>query len=395
MKILTLSRNYPNTVLPHLGVWVEGLVAQLAKRVDVRVVSPVPYAPPFPNGVLQAYTRFRSIPKRESRGGVTIDHPRFVITPGNYLYAYEADLMLASLRPVVERVRREFRFDLIHAHFSYPDGVVAAKLAAHYGVPFVITEHALWHPWMDKNERVRRQAVAAIEQCFAFIAASRALRDSMTDFAGHAEKCRLIPIGVDAAIFHAQGRAVKQGQILYVGRFQPVKGVDVLLRAFHRCTARQQGARLVLVGGSLYNSKEERDTRELAQELQLTDQVEFRGALPPEQVAQAMRESAFLVSPSRRESFGTVLAEALACGTPVLATRCGGPEDIVNDEVGRLVAPDDVDALAAGLDDMFARAPTFDPAALSNDALSRYRWDMIAEQVIGVYHAALNPTGEG
>src|SRR5262249_62288753 len=86
-----------------------------------------------------------------------------------------------------------------------------------------------------------------------------------------------------------------------------------------------------------------------AVELGMSDHVTFLGHRSPLEVAQAMAKSTVVVLPSRAESFGSVLVEALACGTPVVATRCGGPEDIVNDDVGKLVPKEDARALADGL----------------------------------------------
>jgi len=112
--------------------------------------------------------------------------------------------------------------------------------------------------------------------------------------------------------------------------------------------------------------------RQLVDALGLRPHVHFEGLASPSQVAARMRQSALLVVPSRRESFSAVAAEALACGTPVVATRCGGPEDIVTADTGRLVAVDDPEALARGIDDVLAARSSFDPEALRRSAVSRF-----------------------
>jgi glycosyltransferase involved in cell wall biosynthesis len=101
-----------------------------------------------------------------------------------------------------------------------------------------------------------------------------------------------------------------------------------------------------------------------------------------------MRDADALVLPSRRESCGAVLLEALACGTPVVATRCGGPEDIVTDAVGELAPPENPAALAEAMARVLARRGEFDAARLRGYALSRYSWDRLAEQYFALYRAA-------
>jgi glycosyltransferase involved in cell wall biosynthesis len=102
-----------------------------------------------------------------------------------------------------------------------------------------------------------------------------------------------------------------------------------------------------------------------------------------------MRRSALLVLPSRSESFGSVLVEALACGTPVVATRCGGPEDIVADEVGVLVSKEDPEALAAALEHVLATRGSYDRARLRAHAVRHFSWDGIAGQYAQLYQDVL------
>lgn len=392
MKVLTLSRNYPNDVLPQLGLWVQGLVQALAGLCEVRVVSPVPYAPPLP-GLPESFARFRRIPLRRARDGVIVDYPRFLVGPGSSSYSLEASTYTWGVRGPVDRLRAEFPFDLIHAHFIYPDGVAAARLAERYGVPVVTTEHALWQPWMDRYAHVRRLAIQAVRRCSLQMAASRQLAASIAQVTGQPDKIRLVPIGLNRAVFKLPppGMARDPQQIVYIGRLQFVKGVDVLLRAVRRVTQRGQAIRLVLVGGSFYRqwNVEEQQLRALAHELGVDGQVAFVGPKSPAEVAQIMQQSAATVLPSRRESFGTVLIESLACGTPVIATRCGGPEDIVGAEQGLLVPVEDVGALAAAIETMLCQSDRYPRAALARQATERYAWDVVARQTMAVYQEAL------
>ncbi|WP_218081763.1 glycosyltransferase [Anthocerotibacter panamensis] len=387
MNVLVLSRNYPNPVQPQLGLWVEGLVRASRRWCQVQVVAAVPYCPPLPDFV-GSFTRFRSVPILEHQDGISVYHPRFFTAPGEFFHAALAEFYYRGVRATVDLIHAQTPFDLIHAHFTYPDGVVAARLAQRYGIPLVITEHTLWRPWMDNYPRVRAQALAAHAQSFALIAASRSLRASIAHFTGTAAKLRAVPIGVDTAHFYAKPvPSFDPWQILYVGRIHRTKGVDVLLEAMHLLVKRGLPCRLVLVGGeSLYRGWQREEARLRAR---AAEQVTFIGPRSPAQVAQLMRESALLVLPSRRESFGAVLVEALACGTPVVATRCGGPEDIIAEGLGLLVPPADPTALAEGIATLLNERSHYDSRHLSSYAQARYSWEHVAQQTVELYQEAL------
>ena len=393
MNVLTLSRNYPNDVLPHLGPWVEGLVKSTAQLCEQRVIAPVPYAPLLP-GLPQRFSRFRRIPQHELRDGIEVWHPRFLTGPGYSLHSYEADLYFLGIERFVDQLRSEYPFDLIHAHFGYPDGVAAARLGQRYNIPVIITEHAIWHPWMDNYPRVRRQAVWAAQQCAFHLVGSRALRNSIVDFTSQPEKTRLIPIGTDIAVFTpaSNGHTPNPNQLVYVGRFQHVKGVDILLRAMREVVNERPETHLVVIGGSFYTkgAGEEGQLRELVRELQLEKHISFVGVKSGHEIARILQESALLVLPSRRESFGTVLIEALACGTPVVATRCGGPEDIINDNVGALVPVEDEQALAEAIKTVQRQRDQFNATKLRDYVIGKYSWDVIASQVAELYGEAID-----
>ena len=392
IKVLILSRNYPNAVMPTAGLWVEGLVRALDPMCEVRVVSPVPYCPPLPGFVEQ--TRLRDIPPRHKLNGIEVRHPRFATGPGYSLHSYEADTYSWGVRREVDRLRREFPFDLIHAHFSYPDGVAAARMARRYGVPLLITEHAPWLPWMEQYPRVRRQAVWASGKCAFHMGVSQYVSATIAHFTGAAENLRVVPPGVDGSMFGPEpdGGNPDPNLIVYVGRIHAVKGVDVLLQAMLQVVARRPEARLILVGGGSffrgYRLREER-LRAMAVELGLGRHAEFIGERPPDEVARLMRQSAVVVLPSRAESFGAVLVEALACGTPVIATRCGGPEDIVTERVGLLIDKENPDVLAAAIERVLDRRSDYDPVELRAHALDNFSWDRIARRTLDLYGAAL------
>jgi teichuronic acid biosynthesis glycosyltransferase TuaC len=390
-KVLVLSRNYPNKATPILGLWVEGLVKHVSRLCEIKVIAPTPYCPPLPG--LNEFTKFRSIERKRNSDGVEIFHPRFLTGPGYSTYNLEGSAYYWSIRQQVDRLREEFPFDLVHANFGYPDGVVAAKLAARYNVPFIITEHASWIPWMNDYPQVRRQAVWAASRCAYHIAVSNFARQTIAHFTGETKKLCIVPNGVDTNVFKPLGVGEQKNpnQILYVGLMRHVKGIDVLLHALSRLVKQQPELKLILVGGGVYRDYQTQVSalHRLAQELGIAKNVEFAGIKTPDEVARYMRESALLVLPSRKETFGAVLIEALACGTPIVATKCGGPEDIVNERVGRLVEKEDAGALANAIADVITERQNFDPNELRDYVLNNFAWQQIARQTFDLYSKAI------
>jgi glycosyltransferase involved in cell wall biosynthesis len=291
----------------------------------------------------------------------------------------------------VEKLHGESPFDLIHAHFVYPDGVAAVRLGKELRIPVAITEHARWKPWMDHFPTVRVQAVAASQDCALHMPVSRFVRDTIVEYTGKSENMFVIPIGVDCSVFtpSTDGSPPDANQILFVGRIHRVKGVDILLRAMQSLISRRSESKLVLVGGGFLwrdYRRQDKQLRDLSAQLGLRDHVQFVGPKAEYEVAQLMRNSAVVVLPSRAETFGAVLIEALACGTPVVATRCGGPEEIVTDKLGVLVPPEEPAALSQAIQQVLENRKLYDPRLLREHALSNYSWDKISRQTVDIYH---------
>jgi teichuronic acid biosynthesis glycosyltransferase TuaC len=394
-RVLVLARNYPNNAFPTLGLWTERLVAASRTVADPTVVAPVPYAPPLVPAA--SVRRFRSVERQSSRDGLTVYHPRVAAGPGQLLHAFDARLAYPTIRRAIIELHRASPFDVIHAHFIYPEGVIASRVGAELGVQVVSSEHAMWRPWLDRHASVRRQVEQALPRIARITAVSESLRASITALFGDAVPVDVIPNVVDERIFVAPGQDEPRDphHLLFVGLIRHVKGLDVLVRALGHLLPEHPDLHLTVAGGSFYRAYE-RDAaavRDLVRALGLTDCVRFLGEVAPNDVAALMRQSALLVVPSRRETFSLVTAEALASGTPVVATRCGGPEEILTEETGQLTDVDDAAALAIAIESTLAR--TYDRAALRRYAVERFgsvaasdRLGRLYERVTGIARSA-------
>jgi teichuronic acid biosynthesis glycosyltransferase TuaC len=393
LRLLVLARSYPNPEFPLLGLWTQRLAQCVTSFAEVKVVSPVPYAPPLPPVSALEYLRsFRRVPRSRWDGAVEVLHPRLAVGPAYTTRGLEGLAYAVAAGAAARRLRRRFRFDLIHAHFTYPDGFAACLIGRRYGIPVVITEHVPWGGWMGAAPLVRRQARWAASACDAHLPVSSYVRRTIagaTDGAGPVHEP--IPMLVDGETFKPANVQRRRGQVLFVGAVRHAKGVDVLLDALARLRQRLPHARLVIAGEPFYRSyrREFEALQALARAGGIEAAIEFVGRRSPAEVALLMSESEVVVVPSRAESFGAVLIEALACGTPVVATRSGGPEDIVTSEVGQLVPVEDASALADALAEVLEQPDRYDRATLRRYALEHFGRNVIAARLAERYEALL------
>ncbi len=390
-RVLVIARNYPNPALPTLGLWTERLVHCSVAVADPTVIAAVPFVPP---GIAFAFAaRHRAVPRKRHEG-IDVHHPRVPVGPGMTLHSVEASISYPFIRRVADALHREGRFSLVHAHFIYPDGVIATELGRRYGIPVVTTEPAPWLPWLDAYPRVRRQVEQALPGISKVMVVSEFLRANVRSAVGDRAVTVVVPNVVDNVTFRGPepGEERDPDQLLFVGLIRRVKGLDVLVRAMALLAASRPTLRLLVLGVGFYRDyqREEQEVRGLVETLGLGSRVHFAGQTAPGAVAAAMRRSALLVVPSRRETFSVVTVEALASGIPVVATRCGGPEEILTSELGVLVEKENPSALARAIEETLGRLSSFDRARLREGAVSRYGRAAITRRLAEVYAAVLS-----
>jgi glycosyltransferase involved in cell wall biosynthesis len=291
-------------------------------------------------------------------------------------------LLSASRRNLAQAEARLGPMQLMHAHVGFPAGWIAAQLATERGLPYVLTEHMSPFPFPALAD-VRGQPLPVLREAFDRAAATVAVS---TALAGRLRACGLrcdavIPNVVDETRFaRASAPAVTDParRVLFtLGALVPQKGMDVLLRAFAQLPPQRQPVELHIGG----DGPERAALQALAAALGVADRVRFLGTLRPEQTPAHFAGCDVFVLASRHETFGVVLAEALMSGKPVVATRCGGPEDIVTPANGRLVPPEDPAALAAAIHDVLQAPQAFDAAALRADAVARFGLHAVGERL--------------
>ena len=386
LRILVLSWNYPTKAAPHRGLWVQRMCDAVSSEAEVTVIVPTPWVPPLVPA--QSLARFRRVPQRERRAGVEVYFPRVLGSIEYHTHAIDARLAFPFVLRLTRRLHQERRFDLIHAHFIYPDGSVASRLGTELGVPVMTSEHALWTPWLTDRTRIGSQVDRALSKIHLVTAVSGFLRNSIEEYARGRVDTAILSNVIDDRIFSPARRQRDPQELLYVGAVRKVKRVDVLLRALAKVRDALPGLRLRLVLADAFRAyaSDSREIRALISSLGIDSMVRLENGLDPPAVAEAMRRCAFVVvSSTRRETFCSVAAEALACGTPLIMTRCGGPEEFVSPADGVMVEPDNPDAFAKGILQGMQQRDKFWVDAARNGIINRFGRVAWREQAMATY----------
>jgi D-inositol-3-phosphate glycosyltransferase len=295
-------------------------------------------------------------------------------------------------------------YDVIHSHY-WLSGRLGLLFADRWGVPLV----SMFHTLAQLKNRVaetaaeREQAVRydieqrTMEGSDRVVALTAIDRQQTLRHYKTSTPISVIPGGVDLEHFSprpgadariALGLAPTQRVILFVGRIQRLKGLEVLLRAFARLG--DLDARLLIVGGQPGTNLESREItrlQHLATRLGITERTAFVGAVAHDQLPLFYSAADVTVMPSSYESFGLVAVESLACGTPVVATRVGGLRSIVHDgETGFLVPWRDAELFAERLRRVLEDEPLRQRlAGQARESVLGYGWDRIADEHIALF----------
>ncbi len=265
------------------------------------------------------------------------------------------------------------RPDLIHAHNALSAGLLARDLARRHGIPYLLTEHSSYYHQGLVPRGLYPQVRRAVAGAARYLVVSPRLGEIMVRHLGPPAAHWLWLPNVIPPDFAADPPhpppPTPPLRFLAVGNLLPVKGHDLLLEAF----ARAFPDPALPVTLTVLGEGPQRPLLEaMIQRLGLDHRVTLPGEVPAEQVHAAMDRCHVVVLPSRFETFGVVVIEALARGRPVLATACGGPDRVITEADGWLTAPGDVDRLAAALQRARAEAGRFDPGLLHLRALERF-----------------------
>ena len=393
MKILTFTSLFPNSVKPNHGIFVETRLRHLvgSGAVEARVVAPVPWFP-FAGKRFGAYGDFARVPAAETRFGLDVRHPRYAVIPKIGMNAAPMLMARAARGEIARMIDTGYDFDLIDAHYFYPDGVAAVKLGQYFNKPVVITARGSDISLIPQFAGPRRMIQWAAANAAAMITVCDALKGELVELGADAAKVTPLRNGVDLQRFQPGDRAALREELgiegftlLSVGHLVELKGHDLAIGAL----ALLPGVSLMIAGSGIERQRLEA----LALALGVQERVRFLGAVPQAELPRYYGAADALVLASSREGWANVLLESMACGTPVVATRVWGtPEVVASADAGVLMDERSRQGVA---DAVNALRQAYPAHAATRRYAEQFSWDATTEGQLTLFGGLLGRKGRG
>ncbi|MFC5270519.1 glycosyltransferase [Adhaeribacter terreus] len=287
------------------------------------------------------------------------------------------------------------RPDLLHVHVLLRTGLFAWFKCFTSGLPFIITEH--WTLYLPQNahkiSRLRKKLTQlVVKKAAAVNTVSEDLKNAMQNLGFRNRNYTVIPNVVDTATFYPENPIVlkPKKELLNVAILNDrAKNQSGLIKAFHKLLPEFPDLELHIIGFG----PSEQMLKDLAQEMGLLNKtVFFEGKKEAEEVAEFMRKADVFVLPSFYETFGVVLIEALASGTPVIASKVGGVPEVFTKEQGILIEPGNEENLLEALRFVLQNPEAFPKEKLRKFAVKNYSFDAVGKQFAALYETVLLST---
>nr|QNO45262.1 D-inositol-3-phosphate glycosyltransferase [Methanosarcinales archaeon ANME-2c ERB4]QNO46819.1 D-inositol-3-phosphate glycosyltransferase [Methanosarcinales archaeon ANME-2c ERB4] len=384
MKVLVLTTVFPNCKQPALGTFVRERMFRVAKECELKVVAPVPWFP-FAGYLKPNYRPM--VPRKEIQQGIEVYHPRFFSIPG-VLKCLDGIFFFLSLLSPLRRIRNNFDFDIIDAHFSYPEGLGAVLLARFFNRPVTITLRGTIVP-LSKYLLRRVQIIYALRNATKVFSVSNSLKEKAVSLGIESSKILPIPNGVDMEKFFPVPKDEARQEldllldkkiIISVGGLVKRKGFHRVLAVLPEVTEKYKEILYVIVGGPTVEGDLGPELKKQVKELNLDGHVHFTGPLPHDQVRKWLNAADIFCLATSNEGWANVFFEAMACGKPVVTTKVGGNEEVVKSaNYGILVDLDDQkqlkDAIIEALEKKWDHRKIIEYASENN-------WENVARKVL-------------
>lgn len=359
LKVLTFTSLYPNTEMPQLGVFVENRLRNLLQDTDIEshVFVPVPWFP-FSQYCGEKYAKYARISKKDNRHGIKVTYSRYFHLPKIGMNMQAISMAISSYFQIKRIIREGYNFELIDAHYVYPDGVAAVLLAKMLNKPVVITARGSDLNVYRKYFVPRILIKWATKKANALITVCQALKDVLADMSVAGEKVTVLRNGVDLDLFSpledrekARRKLGLEGKtLLMVGRLVGLKGHKLAIQAL----ALIKNTSLLIIG----EGEEKERLEQLVEELSLGERVRFIGAVAHSELAAYYSAADALLLASSSEGWANVILEAMACGTPTVATNVGGTSEIIcSPEAGVLVKDRTAEGIAHAIEQLIDNYP--------------------------------------
>ena len=279
--------------------------------------------------------------------------------------------------------------DIVHAHNFLYAGVIAKELKNKYSLPYVVTEHSSAFARGFISKKVNHKLFEVCNSSNGLTCVSKSFSALLQEV--FSSPFNVLPNIVDSSFFEVELNNDKYNNFTFlnIASLDSNKNQKLLLNAFAKKFEGQE-VYLKIVGDGPLITQLINETKNL----KINSQVEFLGRLPKHEVRNQMLKSHCFVLPSNYETFGVVLIEALASGLPLIATKCGGPEDIVNEGNGVLVDNENLQQLSKAMQKMVQDfydngLQEFKPETLRHEALEKYGEQAFVKNAMSYYKLAI------
>ncbi|MCG9911663.1 MAG: glycosyltransferase [Flavobacteriales bacterium] len=374
LHILFISTAYPGPYQPLEGVFFTDQAQALAKaghKVGYIAINPVSIKDIFKKG-LSGLGK-----KTEENKGVHTFIFRYPHTPKDTQQPIRKALKKGKVL-AEEYLQQYGKPDIVHLH-RFEGGLLAVYFKEKYNIPYVVTEHSsrFLNGTLPQNQLT--PALKTFSESAENIAVSRAFKEKLESITG--KTFTYLPNMVDTEAF-SLGKKSKKGFILLsVGNFTPNKRQDLAVHAFANFCKIYPETSLWMIG----EGPEKSTVQKLVEELGISDQVQFKGRISREELAQCMKQAHVLLITSKVETFGVVAIEALSSGIPVISTRCGGPESVIKEGESGYFSDANVDAYVQTMLKCKENYGHFTPEELRKKALEEFSSVEIVRKLENIY----------
>ncbi|MBS5938018.1 glycosyltransferase [Clostridium sp.] len=294
-----------------------------------------------------------------------------------------------SLKLFEKYIASEGLPDIIHVHSALYGGLAAIQIKNKYNIPFVITEHSSGVLQGELREHDIPMLKDVYNNADYIISVGEKLKEVIGTYSNR--RVEVIPNIVDVERFSInRSKEDDNFTFISISHLKENKNIDLTLKALKEVIKVYDNIRLIVVG----DGPEKESLINIAKELMIDTKIDFIGAVSRENLNNIINKADAFVLPSKYETFGIAYIEALACGLPIITSKCGGPEDFFNENIGVMIPKCTVDELSNAMINIIENFNKFNSNYLREYVKDRFSKEVIAKSVLDVYNHVLNENGD-
>lgn len=378
MNILVIPAWYPNGIDKLMGIYHKEFCSALAKRENMHVNMLY-----IDRQRIKAPLKYLMMPKKEV---INEDGYKTYMRKMLDIHKISFNMEMEKYARVLEKAFKEYlkenpKPDIIHAQVTIPSGYAACKLGKKYNIPVVVTEHATYYERFFKGEDYKYGRYVLDNSYYTTV--SKYMKDEILKINN---QCDVLANLVDTESFKKERHQVKGLKLVTVVGLRKVKRVDDIMEALKILIKEHnlKDAKLTVVGDGF----DEEYYKNRCHELKMDKYVDFVGRKTKEEIADILLENNIYVMSSEIESFGIPAIEAFASGLPVVATKCLGPEEYVDDKCGKLISIGNPEEMAEAILEVYNNLDSYDIKYLRSVS-DRYSSKSITDKAIKIYQELL------